>query len=405
MGDVTALQVFSPARIGGLRLRNRFVRSAAFEGMCPDGEPTDALLHYHRELAAGGVGMTTVAYAAVSNAGRSYRHQLCLWKPGTLPGLRRLTAAVHAHGAAASLQLAHAGYCADPALTGGETMAPSAVFNRYNLTFPRPMTAGDIAAVTEEFGNAATAAVEAGFDAVEIHAAHGYLLSQFLSPHTNRRRDHWGGSLQARLCFPLAVIRRVRERIGPAFPILIKMNLRDGFRGGLELDEAVAVARCFATEGADALVLSGGFMSRTPIAVMRGRVPYRELRRSMHGFLTRLGALVLARVLVRPVPFTEAYFLSEARGVRQAVSVPLVLVGGLRTLSRMEAVVREGFQFVAMARPFFAEPDLVRRFATGLARAARCEPCNRCLAALAAGEVKCPLLPPHALEPSQGMHP
>jgi 2,4-dienoyl-CoA reductase-like NADH-dependent reductase (Old Yellow Enzyme family) len=391
MGDPTALAVFSPAQIGRLRLRNRFIRSAALEGLCPRGVPTEALVRHHEQLAAGGVGMTTVAYAAVTNSGRGYPHQLCIWRPGTLSGLRRLTDAVHAQGAGASLQLAHAGYCADPKLTGGTTMAPSAVFNRFTRTFPRPMTETDISAITEEFGRAATTAVEAGFDAVEIHAAHGYLLSQFISPYTNRRRDQWGGSLEARLRFPVAVIRRVRERVGPAFPILVKMNVRDGFAGGLEPDEAVQVARRFEDEGVDALVLSGGFMSRTPMAVMRGDVPYRELRRSLNGLLTKLAALAVARLLVRPVPFTEAYFWPDACRVRKAVSIPLVLVGGLRTLARIEDIVREGIQFIAMARPFFAEPDLVRKFETGAAKASRCEPCNRCLAALAAGEAKCPV--------------
>jgi 2,4-dienoyl-CoA reductase-like NADH-dependent reductase (Old Yellow Enzyme family) len=255
------------------------------------------------------------------------------------------------------------------------------------------MTEEDIATVTDEFGRGAEAAVQAGFDAVEIHAAHGYLLSQFISPYTNRRRDQWGGSLDGRLRFPLGVIRRVREVVGPGFPILVKMNLRDGFRGGLGLDEAVEAARRFESEGGDALVLSGGFMSRTPIYVMRGRVPYRELRREVHGIVGKLGALLFGRLLVPEVPFTEAYFLEDARRVRQAVSIPSVLVGGLRTLSRMEEIVQEGFPFIAMARPFFAEPALLRRFATGTATASRCEPCNRCLAALAAGAVRCPLFP------------
>jgi len=391
MSEATASQVFTPGRIGGLRLRNRFIRAAAFEGMCPAGEPSDALVHHHRELAAGGVGMTTVAYAAVTQSGRSYPHQLCLWKPGTLPGLRRLTDAVHAHGAAASLQLAHAGYCADPVLAGGRTIAPSVVFNRYNLSFPGAMTAQDMATVIEEFGRAAAVAVQAGFDAVEIHAAHGYLLSQFISPYTNRRRDQWGGALDGRLRFPLGVIRHVREIVGPAFPILVKMNLRDGFRQGLGLDEAVEVARRIAQEGVDALVLSGGFMSRTPIYVMRGSVPYRELRQQIPGVVAKLGALLLGRLLVPEVPFSEAYFLEDARLVRRTVPIPLVLVGGLRTLSLMEEIIREGFDFLALARPFFAEPDLVHKLETGAAAASRCEPCNRCLAAVAGGEVSCPL--------------
>ncbi len=166
-------RLFAPAVIGGLRLRNRFIRSAAFEGMCPDGEPSVELVDYHRELAAGGVAMTTVAYAAVNESARSYLHQLSLWKTGTIPWLRRLTDAVHSEGAAASIQLAHGGYAASPAAAGGKAIGPSSVFNRYTRAFPRAMTESDIVAVGEGFGLAARSAVESGFDAVEIHAAHG----------------------------------------------------------------------------------------------------------------------------------------------------------------------------------------------------------------------------------------
>jgi 2,4-dienoyl-CoA reductase-like NADH-dependent reductase (Old Yellow Enzyme family) len=386
-----SLQVFTPAAIGGLRLRNRFIRSAAFEGMCPDGEPSPALVDYHRDLAAGGVAMTTVAYAAVTESGRSYRHQLCLWKTGTLPWLRRLTDAVHHEGAAAAIQLAHAGYAASPATAGGKAIGPSTVFNRYTFSFPRAMTEGDIEAVTEGFALAAKSAVEAGFDAVEIHAAHGYLLSQFLSPHTNRRRDRWGGSLENRLRFPVNVIRRVRQVVGSEFPILVKVNLRDGFRGGLDLDEAIEVAKRYEAEGVDALILSGGFMTRTPIYVMRGDVPHKELRRDLAGFGRKLAALLFGRLLIRKVPFTEAYFFEDALHVRKVTRLPLVLVGGLRRLERMEDIVGQGFEFLAMARPFIMEPDLVRKLATGGAVEARCVPCNKCLASVAVGAVRCHL--------------
>jgi 2,4-dienoyl-CoA reductase-like NADH-dependent reductase (Old Yellow Enzyme family) len=387
-------RLFTQAAIGGLRLRNRFIRSAAFEGMCPDGEPSVELVDYHRELAAGGVAMTTVAYAAVIESARSYLHQLCLWKTGTIPWLRQLTDAVHSEGAAASIQLAHGGYAASPAAAGGKAIGPSAIFNRYTFSFPRVMTEDDIETVTEGFGLAARSAVESGFDAVEIHAAHGYLLSQFLSPYTNRRDDRWGGSLENRLRFPVDVIRRVRQAVGPEFPILVKTNLRDGFRGGLDLDEAVHVAQRYEAEGVDALVLSGGFMTRTPIYVMRGDVPYRELRRDLSGCGHKLAALLFGRLLVRKVPFTEAYFLEDALRVRRVTRLPLVLVGGMRKLERMEDVVGQGFEFLAMARPLILEPDLVRKLETGVAVEARCVPCNKCLASVARGPVRCELSGP-----------
>jgi 2,4-dienoyl-CoA reductase-like NADH-dependent reductase (Old Yellow Enzyme family) len=397
-------QVFTPSAIGGLRLRNRFVRSAAFEGMCPQGEPTDALVDYHRRLAAGGVGMTTVAYAAVSELGRSYPHQLALEAPGTPAGLRRLTDAVHAEGAAASLQLAHAGYAGDPQVAGGRTIGPSRVLNRYKFAYPRPMTEDDVERAAGEYARAAAAAVEAGFDAVEVHAGHGYLLSQFLSPHTNRRTDAFGGSPEGRLrfplevvrrvreavaAFPLEVVRRVREAVAARVPVLVKMNLRDGFSGGLEIDEAVEIARGFEAAGVDALVLSGGFMTRTPIYIMRGDVPLAELRRELPRLASRIGSLLIGRFMLPAVPFSEAYFLEDARRVREAVHVPLVLVGGLRTLDRMDAIVREGFDFLAMARPFVLEPDLVSKFERGEVTEARCVPCNKCLASVARGQLRC----------------
>jgi 2,4-dienoyl-CoA reductase-like NADH-dependent reductase (Old Yellow Enzyme family) len=364
--------------------------------MCPGGEPSAALVDYHRELAAGGVAMTTLAYAAVADSGRSYLHQLCLSKTGTMPWLRRLTDAVHSEGAAASIQLAHGGTAASPAAAGGKAIGPSAVFNRYTFSFPRAMTEHDIETVTEGFGRAARSAVASGFDAVEIHAAHGYLLSQFLSPYTNRRSDGWGGSLENRLRFPVDVIRRVRRAVGPAFPVLVKMNLRDGFRTGLDIDEAVEIAKRYEAEGVDALVLSGGFMTRTPIYVMRGDVPHKELRRDLPGLGHKLAALLFGRLLVRKVPFTEAYFLEDALQVRRVTRLPLVLVGGLRRLEQMEDIVGQGIEFLAMARPFILEPDLVRKLATGAAIEARCVPCNKCLASVASGPVRCHLSGPTA---------
>jgi 2,4-dienoyl-CoA reductase-like NADH-dependent reductase (Old Yellow Enzyme family) len=193
------------------------------------------------------------------------------------------------------------------------------------------------------------------------------------------------------LQFPIDVIRRVRQAVGPEFPILVKVNLRDGFRTGLDLDESVEIAKRYEAEGVDALVLSGGFMTRTPIYVMRGDVPHKELRRELPGLGRKFAAWLFGRFLVRKVPFTEAYFLEDALHVRKATRLPLVLVGGLRRLEQMEDIVGQGFEFLAMARPFILEPDLVRKFETGAAVEARCVPCNKCLASVATGPAQCPL--------------
>jgi 2,4-dienoyl-CoA reductase-like NADH-dependent reductase (Old Yellow Enzyme family) len=373
-------RVFTSYRIGSVTLRNRVIRSAAFENMCPDGVPGDALLEYHRKVAAGGVAMTTVAYAAVSADGLTYPNQINTQREEVWPGLRRLTDAVHAEGSAACIQLGHAGYFAEKKVIGTKPMGASRVFNTYGLAYPRVMNAADISDVAERFARAAWRAQESGFDTVEIQAGHGYLLSQFLSPYTNRRRDTYGGSLANRLRLPVDVLREVRKAVRPGFPVLVKMNLRDGFRGGLELDEAVEVARRFEAEGADALILSGGFVSKTPMYILRGDVPYREFRRGQDHWTAKLGLLLMGRLVIKKFPFEEAYFLQEARRVRAAVGLPLVLVGGLRRLSTLQAVVQEGFDLVAMARPLIMEPDLVRRMEKGEAEASRCQPCNLCVA-------------------------
>ena len=372
--------VFTPFGIGGVRLRNRIVRSAAFEGMAPSGIPSASLARYHAEVAAGGAALTTVAYASVSADGRTYGHQISLDFPDAMPGLRRVTDGVHREGAAAAIQIGHCGYFANPSLTHERPIGPSAVFNRYGLLVPRVMTDADIDRVTAAFGRAAATSVEAGFDAVEVHAGHGYLLSQFLTPHTNRRRDRWGGSLGNRFRIVAGVMRAVRAAVPPGFPVMVKMNLSDGFPGGLEIGEAVQVARMLESEGADALVLSGGFVSRTPMYVMRGDVPFEDMYRGQTSLVKKAGLLVMGRLLVKAWPFTEAYFREDARRVRAAVRIPLVLVGGIRTLSVMEDLVAEGFDMLAMARPLIIEPDLPRRMERGEATTSRCEPCNKCIA-------------------------
>jgi len=383
-GNEARRKLFSSARLGSFELRNRIIKTATYEGMCPDGMPSDALIKHHRDLAAGGVGMTTVAYCAVSPNGRTFEQQMYM-RQEILPKLRELIAAVHAEGAAASLQLGHCGYFSrNTMLPGHRSLGPSFRLNEYGLMagvpFARSMTEDDIANVIEEFGTAAAMARQSGFDAVELHLGHGYLLNQFLCPATNRRRDAWGGSLDNRARLPLAVVKRVRERVGGDFPILAKLNLRDGFRGGFELEDSVGVAQRLEAAGIDAIVLSGGFTSRTPFYLFRGARPLKEMIEVEHNPLQKLTLRFFGSRIIKEYPFKEMFFLDDARTVRRAVRMPLVLLGGILSLDNLETAMREGFDFVAMGRALIADPDLIRRMQNGDAMRSRCISCNKCVA-------------------------
>ena len=381
-------KVFTPGQLGPLTLRNRVIKTATFEGMCPEGNPSSALLEHHRQLAAGGVGMTTVAYCSVSPEGRTYGHQL-LMSEEILPALRRLTEAVHGEGAAAALQLGHCGYFASTRVIGRKPLAPSRVFNLYGLSYSQAMTPEEMERVAADFGRAAARAVKAGFDCVELHYGHGYLLSQFLSPFTNRRTDDWGGSLENRLRFPLAVLARVREAVGLDFPVVAKMNLTDGFRGGLQVDEAVEVARQLEAAGVTGLVLSGGFVSKTPLYMMRGNVPTTEMVAVQDRWFRRMGLRLFGRFFVQKYPFEELFFLEASRRVREAVLLPLVLIGGVLSLEGMDRAMAEGFDFVAVGRALIHDPEFVHRLQSGEVTRSECDQCNRCIAEMDRGGVRC----------------
>ncbi|MBK9273007.1 MAG: NADH:flavin oxidoreductase [Flavobacteriales bacterium] len=378
--------LFTPFRLGPLTLRNRSLRAAAFEGLCPGHLVSDALIAHHRAYAAGGVGMTTVAYAAVQRSGLSFAHQLWL-RPQAVPGLRRLTDAVHAEGAACSIQLGHAGDMASHALAGARPLAPGARPNLYGPSWPRAMRSADIAATVRAFADSVRLAAEAGFDAIELHAGHGYLIGQFLSPWTNRRRDAYGGDLVGRMRFMDEVLDAVLHAARGRLAVLVKVNMSDGFRGGMEQADALQVARRLEAAGADALVLSGGFVSRAPMAILRGAMPVRTLAAGMRHPLMRLFARAFAGHLIPPVPFTENYFLDQARAFRRALRLPLVYVGGLRSAQGVAQVLAEGFELVAFARALLEDPGFVQRL-HGPVRSA-CDTCNHCVAVMYNGPVVC----------------
>jgi len=379
--------LFTPFKLGHLTLRNRSIRSAAFEGMCPGHLVSEDLLNYHTAVAEGGIGMTTVAYAAVSQSGLSFHHQLWLRKEA-VPGLRQLTNAIHKAGAAAAIQIGHCGQMAKTNFSG-ECISPSGQFNLYGPTWPRAMKKEDINRVAADFGNAVYLARESGFDAVEVHAGHGYLISQFLSPYTNKRKDEYGGSFVNRCRFMREVMAEVMSAAGSDVAVLVKMNLRDGFRGGMELNEAMEVARILEQAGVHALVLSGGFVSRAPMYVMRGSMPVKVMARYMHEKWMKPGVKWFGDILMKPEPFSEAYFLDDALKVREAVKLPLVYVGGLVSKNGIEKVLGSGFEFVQIARALIHDPAFINKLKAGELSISGCNHANYCIAVMYSGKMAC----------------
>ncbi len=388
MSDGEAKKVFSEGRIAGLTLRNRIIRAGCFEGMCQDERPSELLLEHHRAVAAGGVAMTTVAYCAVSRSGLAFGHEMWM-REEILPMLRRITDAVHQEGAAASIQLGHCGFFANSRVIHQKPMGPSAKFCTFRLNMSREMTEKDMAQVREDFGRAAVLARDAGFDAVEVHSGHGYLLSQYLSAWTNFRKDAYGGSLANRLRFPASVIRHVRKTVGPDFPVLVKMNLSDGFRGGVEADEAAVVARRYEAEGASALILSCGFTTRTPFYLLRGKVPLMEFVKAEKNPSLKMGLFLFGRFFIGRYPFQELFLLEKARKVRNAVNMPLVLIGGICSLENMETAMKEGFDFVQIGRATIRDPNIVKKMERGDVTASDCDHCNRCVGIVTGRPVAC----------------
>ena len=382
-------KLFTPVTIGPLTLRNRTIRSAAFESMCPGNKPSEQLLDYHRSVAAGGVGMTTVAYAAVTRSGLSFDRQLWM-RPEIVPGLRKLTDAVHAEGAAASIQLGHCGNMSHKSICGCLPVGASTGFNLYSPTFVRGLRADELPEMARAYGQAVNLARESGFDAVEVHAGHGYLISQFLSPSTNHRKDEYGGSLENRMRFMDRVMEEVMKAAGNDMAVLVKMNMRDGFQGGMEIDEALQVAHRLQQSGAHALVLSGGFVSKAPMYVMRGEMPIRTMTYYMNCWWLKYGVRMVGKYMIPTVPFKEAYFLDDALRFRAELpDMPLVYVGGLVAREKIDEVLNHGFEAVQMGRALLNEPGFVNRMRAEEKARCNCHHSNYCIARMYTIDMAC----------------
>ncbi len=370
--------VFTSASLGPVRLGNRSIKAATFEGRTPESLVTDALIDFHRTTARGGVGMTTVAYCAVSPEGRTHRRQIWL-RPAAVPGLRRLTDAVHAEGAAVAAQIGHAGPVANAASNRLPALAPGRGLSPLGFRMTRAATQADLDRIVEAHADAARTAVESGFDAVEIHCGHNYLVSAFLSPRLNNRDDRYGGSLANRARLAVDVTRAVRAAVGSRIAVTAKLNMDDGVRGGLRPDESVAVATRLERDGSvDALELTAGSSLLNPMYLFRGDAPVPEFAAAFPAPL-RWGIRLAGSRFLRAYPYEEAYLLDTARTFRRELTLPLILLGGITRRATMDAAVAEGFPFVAMARALLREPDLPNRLRTAPATLSTCTHCNKCM--------------------------
>jgi len=386
-----APDALAPSRLGPVQLRNRIIKAATYENMARQGLVTDSLLDFHVEHAKGGVAMTTVAYCAVSPDGRTDSEQI-VWRDKAIPGLRRLTDAVHAQGAAISAQIGHSGPCANSNLTGYPALGPARSFNMLSLKRTTPATVADLDRIVQAHADAARMAIETGFDAIEVHLGHNYLASSFLSPDLNKRDDEYGGSLANRARLALRITRSVREAVGDRIGLIAKLNMDDGVPGGFWLDEAMQVAQWIEAEGSvDALEMTVGSSLRNVMYLFRGEAPLYDLAKALPRS-HRLGVKLLGRKYMRYYPYEDAYLLESSRQIRSAVSMPMVLLGGITDMATVDRAMSEGFQYVAMGRALLREPDLVNKLYADRTTRSLCNHNNKCMVTSLYG-TRCALVP------------
>ncbi len=357
--------LFDETVINSMTMRNRIVRSATWEGVCDqDGRPTEKVGDFYRDLAQGGVGLIITGYTFVRPEGKQLPGKMGIHTDEFAPDYERLTGAVHDAGGTIAVQLVHAGGETDSAAAGRQPLAPSAVKVDQFPETPAELTKDEINEIITAFGQGAGRAKTWGFDAVQLHGAHGFLINQFLSPLTNRRDDEYGGSIENRSRFLVEVYREVREKVGADYPVLIKMNGADNLDGGLEIDDTVYAAQKISDMGIDAIEVSSG----TPAS----------------------GEMNPVRMKINK-PEKEAYNLEFARRIKDAVSCPVMVVGGFRSFEVADKALRDdGMDYIAMARPLIREPDLANRWQQGDRSMAACISCNSCfMAGINEGGIYC----------------
>ena len=378
--------LFAPIDLGNMQAKNRFVHSATYEVMSLEtGEVTDQLIKRYQTLAKGEVGLIIPGYMYVHPLGRAFAYQTGIHHDDMIPGLRKLVDAVHQEGGKIAFQLAHAGRQTTKTLVGQTPLGPSSKGrDPINFAKPKEMSSDQIQEMIQAFGVAARRAVEAGVDGIQLHAAHGYLINQFLSPFFNYRKDEWGGSDANRFRFLKEVISEVRGAIPPGFPVLVKLNTHDYTKSeGMTPSLAVTYAKWLSELEINGLEISCGTAFYSFMNMCRGDVPVKELVNSLPSWKRPLGKLMM-KSMVGKYDFEKGYNLDAAKMIKPVIgNIPLFLVGGLRKVAEMREVIENQYaDCISMSRPFIREPFIVKKFKEGKANAVTCVSCNKCLAAV-----------------------
>ena len=398
-------KLFTPYQLGPITLRNRFIRSAAFENMCTNNTPSQMLQDYHVSVARGGVGMTTVAYCAVDLSGVSFDGQLYV-RPEALKGLKKLTDAVHAEGAKVSIQLGHCGNMTHVATCHCLPVSASNGLNLYSPTIHRRLKVSEIKHLVKKFGEAVDFCREAGFDCVEIHAGHAYLLSQFISPRTNHRHDEYGGCFENRVRFLNEVLDEVMEHAKgdeksgkKALAVVVKTNMTDDCWRGSDMEEGIRIAKEIAKHHVHGIVLSGGTVSASPMTILGGAMPIKALAGYMPGKMWWLKAALLCgggKMMIKTSPFRELYFMDWAKRFQEAFNsdpevkdVPLIYVGGVQSGDSCQRIMDEGFELFQLAHVLIKDPDFVHHVEKNPHYHAGCKRSNYCVGRMYTLEMKC----------------
>lgn len=383
MQSPTAPSPFSEVNIGPLRLRNRFIKSATNEGMAKGGIVSQGLARFHEKVAEGGAALSTVAYCATSLDGRTFVDQAVL-NEDTIPDFRALTDGVHKHGGAASAQITHAGsftFLDHATLKTARPLSSSGGFNKVGIMSHRwlkkKMNRADMDAMTIEFVEAAKRAREAGFDAVELHMGHGYLLSQFLSKVYNSRWDAYGGNIEKRLKFPHEVLGRVLDTVGKDLAVIVKYSMTDGGKGN-SIDDGIAIARAIEADGAHLAVLSNGLNVESITAMFGSSFPQSN-RGTVGNPIIALGMWIQSLSEPKNVVFRENYLRELSRKVRASVDMPLAYLGGVQSLDGAKQAMADGFECIALGRALVYDSGFVNKLQSGEVAKSACSACNRCV--------------------------
>ena len=389
-------KLFSPYQLGPVTLRNRFIRSAAFENMARANRPTQELQDYHVSVARGGVGMTTVAYCAVDLSGVSFDGQLYV-RPEIIPEMKKMTDAIHAEGAKASIQLGHCGNMTHFYTCHCMPVSADTWFNLYSPTIHRRLKVAEIKHLVKKFGEAVDFARECGFDCVEIHAGHAYLISQFLAPRTNHRHDAYGGSFENRCRFLNEVLDEVMAHAKDDMAVVVKTNMWDDCWKGVSIEEGIEIAKQIAQHKVHGIVLSGGTVSRSPMTILSGAMPYKTLAHYMptKSFWWLKAALNIPgvhQIMLPTSPFKELYFMDKAKIFQEALkeyNVPLIYVGGVQSGDNCQQIMDEGFELFQLAHVLIKDPQFVHHVQQNSHYHAGCGRSNYCVGRMYTLNMKC----------------